>query len=34
MEEIVKVKYNYLFILVMYYLWITLLTERVYKDIL
>jgi hypothetical protein len=33
-EETVKVKYNYLFILVMHYLQTTLLTERAYKNIL
>ena len=33
-EKIVKVKYNYLFILVIYYLQTTLLIERAYKNIL
>jgi len=33
-KEIVEVKRNYLSILVMYYLWIILLIERAYKDIL
>ena len=33
-ERIVEVKYNYLFMLVIYYLRTTPLTERAYKDIL
>ena len=33
-EETVEVKHNYLFMLVIYYLWTILLTERAYKDIL
>jgi hypothetical protein len=33
-EETVKVKHNYLSILAMHYLQITLLTERAYKGIL
>ena len=34
MEEMVEVKRNYLSVLVIYYLQITLLIERAYKDIL
>ena len=33
-EEIVEVKYNYLSVLVIYYLQITLLIKRAYKNIL
>ena len=33
-EETVEVKCNYLSILAIYYLWITLLIEKAYKDIL
>ena len=33
-EKTVEIKYNYLFILAMYYLQTTLSTERAYKDTL